>query len=166
MFSLDKPPPLSFPLVPAAPQSKATEMQLRHRLENQVAEAESLRDELAAARQCADLAEASARAAEQRSRDGADESKKALLGEMETLMEEKLAAEARAGDMEGELGELRAAVASAEQRAAEEQSLVIKAAQERIAGLEQVAIRDRIFFSSRAYSGCDCKNMGIWRDAY
>lgn len=114
------------------------EKQLRHRLENQVAEAESLRDELSAARQCADAAEANARAAEQRSRDGADEGRKALLGEMETLMEEKLAAEAHARGMENDLGRLRKALASAEERAAEEQGLVIKAAQERIAELEEV----------------------------
>lgn len=114
------------------------EEQLRHRLETQVVEAESLRQELSAARERSERVEASARAAEQRSRDGADEHKKALLGEMETLMEEKLAAEAQAGGMKSELSELRSALANAEQRAAEEQSLVIQAAQERMAGFEEV----------------------------
>lgn len=114
------------------------ESQLRHRLETQVAEAESLRQELVASRDRSELAEAAARAAEQRTRDGADEKTSALLGEMETLMEEKLAAEAQAGGMKAELGELRESLASAEQRAAQEQSMVIQAAQERIARIEEV----------------------------
>jgi chromosome segregation ATPase len=56
-----------------------------------------------------------------------------LLREMELLMEGKLSAESRAAGMERELCELRESVQDAEQRAASEQKMVIKAAEERIA---------------------------------
>lgn len=121
-------------------QSKATEAQLRHRLDSQVAEAENLRDELGAARERSEEAEAALRKAEQRTREGGDKKMKGLLAEMENLCRAKLLAENTASEMKAELEELRVSVASAEQRAAEEQSIFVRASEEKMSGLRQVIV--------------------------
>ncbi|CAM9412371.1 unnamed protein product, partial [Ectocarpus sp. 8 AP-2014] len=118
---------------------KATEEQLRHRLTSQVAEAENLRQELMDTRERSDRAEAAVRASDQRARESADEKTKGLLAEMENLCQEKLIAENKAGEMEAELGRLREAVATAEQTAAKDQGMLIRAAEERMAVLDQAA---------------------------
>lgn len=97
-----------------------------------------MRQRLAAAHE---RAEAEAQAAEQRDRDGADEKTAALLEEMEGFMEEKLAAEAQVQGMKAELSGLQESLRSAEQRAAQEQSMVIQAAQQRMEAFEEVGFR-------------------------
>lgn len=54
------------------------------------------------------------------------------------LPQEKLIAEHKATDMEAELGRLREEVATAEQTAAKDQGMLIRAAEERMAALDKV----------------------------
>lgn len=119
-------------------QSEAMEGQLRYRLEAQVAEAENLQQELSASRERLEQAEAAARVSEQRTVEGANSKKAALLEEMETLMEQKLCAENTAKGMEQELAQLREKVAEAEERAFHDQSRIILASKEQLAKLEEV----------------------------
>ncbi|CAM9524596.1 unnamed protein product [Chrysoparadoxa australica] len=104
--------------------SQAMEEQLRHRLETQVAEVASLQEQLSVMEQ--KLAEA----------DG-EKGTANLLSEMEVLMEGKLAAEAKASDMEQELQNLRVDMRNAERRAAEEQKMLVSAAQDQMATYEE-----------------------------
>ena len=103
-----------------------------------MAETESLRQELVASRHRSEQAEAAVRASEQRAREGADKKTKGLLAEMETLCQEKLLAENKADEMGAELDHLREEVAGAEQTAARDQSMIIRASEERMTVLEQV----------------------------
>ena len=103
-----------------------------------MAETENLRQELVSSRERSEQAEAAVRASEQRAREGADKKTKDLLAEMETLCQDKLLAENRAIEMEGDLDRLREEVAGAEQTAARDQSMIIRASEERMAVLEQV----------------------------
>ncbi|CAM9214883.1 unnamed protein product, partial [Discosporangium mesarthrocarpum] len=112
-------------LVALKSEGVATEKQLRHRLESQVTEVKSLRTELKAEREkSAELERTSIEA-----RAGVQAQ---LLTEMEGLMEAKMEAEERCKGMERELGILRESLGDAEKRAAEEQSMVVEAAQQRI----------------------------------
>lgn len=124
--------------VPPVIQSKDTEGQLRHRLNAQVAETENLRQELVSSRDRSEQAEEAVRASEQRAKEGADKKTKGLLAEMETLCQEKLLAENKADEMEAELDRLRGEVAGAEQRAARDQSMIIRASEERMTVFEEV----------------------------
>lgn len=57
---------------------------------------------------------------------------------LDLAWQEKLIAENKAGDMEGELDRLRKEVATAEQTAARDQGMLIRAAEERMAALDKV----------------------------
>lgn len=124
------------------------EEQLGHRLGIQEAEVEALRQELAAAQERAD-------AAEQREEADAGGKTARLLEEMEGFMEEKLAAEARAQAMAAELSELRELVKNADERAAQEQGMLMQAAQQRMKAVEEVKFYSLIF-SWRVQGKCFC----------
>ena len=103
-----------------------------------MAEAENLRQKLAASNKRCEQVEAAVRASEQGVRDGADQKTKELLSEMENLYQEKLLAENKVGEMQSEVERLRADVASSATLAAEEQHAIIAASNQHIKTLEEV----------------------------
>ncbi|CAM9325573.1 unnamed protein product, partial [Choristocarpus tenellus] len=128
----------------ARAMSESTEQQLRRRIEAQVVEVKALEREVMSEREHTLELEESLRSAVERSTREAgragEQERAGLLAEMEGLMEGKMLAESKADEMEKELLGLRSAMADAEKRAAEEQDVVIKAATERMAGLEKAVL--------------------------